>query len=159
MSAAGSNIVPTQKRPAGSVRPSLRRLPRPSASSRTQSVHVPSSQSRNPSPPSIATRSRPGAGVSAMDPGRPGSARLSSTPVSGSKRWTARPSMSSQYSRCSGTLHSGHSPRRARAGRISVAVASDGDESVTPRRPRGRRGRRRCRRRRLSGPRPRVDPT
>ena len=60
--AAGANIDPTQKRPAGSHRPSLRRLPTPSGSRAIQSRHAPDVQSRNPSRPSMATRRRPGVG-------------------------------------------------------------------------------------------------
>ena len=101
------------------MRPSFSRLPRPSGSSWIQSRQVPPVQveerragprSRRAVAPGVA-RQRHRAG----SPGQRAAARR--CPSAGSKRWTARPSMSTQYRRASGALQSGHSPSRARPGR------------------------------------------
>src|SRR5471032_247918 len=104
-------MVPTQKRPAPSTWPSLKRVMAVSYGAAAISVRRTSSLpvSRCAKPLRMAT-TRPPWSLTARVAGSLDSFHERCAPVAGSRRCTVKAGMSTQYSACSCACHRGHSP-------------------------------------------------
>ena len=110
-------IVPAQKRPWRSQRPSLKRMPSwpcCTAASMGPEASPPSPRRTWKMPVSIAA-TKPPSRCSAMQPTRSAQVQLCTRRPAQSKRRIERPSMSTQYKACSATDHSGLSPTVSRS--------------------------------------------
>ena len=123
--AMSRTMVPAQKRPWRSQRPSLKRMPScgcRTAETRVQ-ASVPSSAGRRWNRPVSMPAIRPPSACRAMHARRSGVAQLVSWRSAQRRRRSARPSMSTQYRACSVTDHSGLSPTWSRWSGSSNSMA------------------------------------
>ena len=108
-------MVPAQKRPARSQRPSLKRFSGRCASGLATGASAPLAASRKWIPLFVAARSPPFS-RNAMLPTTSGSTCIITAPLAGSRRFTAGQRLSTHHSIFSRSSHSGHSPSRSAPG-------------------------------------------